>query len=141
MLRWVFRYPKIAIFAYSLQSCITTLANCFTIFRFFFEIFWIFFDPAALASAVIYGQTCNRFNNRLSWHRSCFKTDNLKYENSALSVHIFNDHVENFELKLSNFEFGIIKQVIPSLLDRTEDYYIWMTKADINSLNRYKVTK
>ena len=52
MLSWVFRYPKIAIFAYSLQSCITTLASCFTIFRFFLFFGFGQLDPAALASAV-----------------------------------------------------------------------------------------
>ena len=72
-----------------------------------------------------FGQTCNECRKRMNGHRNCFKFDNNNYEKSALSMHIFSDHVTKFGDKLNNYELGIIKQV----------------KSDIYGLNRYKVTK
>ena len=86
-----------------------------------------------------FGQTCTRFHLRLNGHRSHFKTDNSAYEKSALSMHIFSDHVAHFDVKLDNFVFGIIKQLAPRDMDRVEDFYISSTRADISGLNRYKV--
>ena len=71
----------------------------------------------------------------------CFKLLNNKFEKSALSMHIFNDHITNFDVKLKNYELGIIKQVKPCMLDRSEDYFIFKTQSDLHGLNRYKVTK
>ena len=86
-----------------------------------------------------FGQTCNRFHVRLNGHRSCFKVDNFSYEKSALSQHIFSEHLLFFGEKLKNFDFGIIKQVAPRNLDRAEDSFIFSTRSDILGLNRYKV--
>ncbi|KAL5260958.1 hypothetical protein ACHWQZ_G006859 [Mnemiopsis leidyi] len=62
---------------------------------------------------------------RLNDHRSCFKVDNFSYEKSALSQHIFSEHLLFFGEKLKNFDFGIIKQVAPRNLDRAEDSFIF----------------
>ena len=86
-----------------------------------------------------FGQTCNRLNVRLNGHRACFKTDNLSFEKSALSMHSYTDHVSLFTDKLDNYDFGIIKQVAPRNLDRAEDFYIFKSRADLVGLNRYKV--
>ena len=56
-------------------------------------------------------------------------------------MHIFNEHIEDFDKKLTNYDLGIIKSVKPSQLDRVEDFYIFETRADIMGLNRYKVSK
>ena len=88
-----------------------------------------------------FGQTCNECRKRMNGHRNCFKLLNNNFEKSALSMHIFNDHITNFDTKLKNYELGIIKQVKPCMLDRSEDYYIFKTQADLHGLNRYKVNK
>ena len=64
--------------------------------------------------------------------------DNCKYNYSALAIHIYEKHLDQFENKLKNFDMGIIKCVKPTSLSRLEDYYIYSTKADTISLNRYK---
>ena len=88
-----------------------------------------------------FGQTCNALRMRFNGHQSCFKTKNLSYVKSALSMHVHNEHLDKFVDKLHNFEFGIIKQVKPMALDRAEDFYIWKTNSDIVGLNRHKVIK
>ena len=85
------------------------------------------------------GQTTTAVHTRFNGHRSCFKVDNLKFNDSALSHHIYNKHVEHFPDKLRNFDIGIIRMCSADLLNRLEDYFIYSTKADIISLNRYKV--
>ena len=82
------------------------------------------------------GQTVNSARGRASGHRGCFKS--RKYTKSALSHHVFLDHPEHFHDKLSNFDLGVIKKTSATNLDRVEDYYVELTKADL-SLNRYKV--
>ena len=57
---------------------------------------------------------------------------------SALSHHIYVDHPEHFHKKLLNFDLGVITSTAATNLDRKEDYYVELTKADL-SLNRYKV--
>ena len=54
-------------------------------------------------------------------------------------MHIYDEHPDQFGNKLSNFDMGIVKCVKPTRLNRTEDYYIYLTNADTISLNRYKV--
>ena len=82
------------------------------------------------------GQTVNSARGRANGHRSHF---NCKaYTKSALSHHIYVDHPEHFHEKLLNFDMGVIKTMAATQLDRKEDYYVELTKADL-SLNRYKV--
>ena len=85
------------------------------------------------------GQTTTAVHTRFNGHRSCFKVDNLKFNDSALSHYIYHKHVEHFPDKLRNFDIGIIRMCSADLLNRLEDYFIYSTKADIISLNRYKV--
>ena len=87
------------------------------------------------------GQTTSTCRERASGHRNCFKILNDKYKDSALSYHIFDKHEDKFGMKLENYNLGIIKTTRPTSLDRTEDYYISMTRADVLSINRYKVMK
>ena len=86
-----------------------------------------------------FGQSENALQERNRGHRFAFKITNSEYEKSALSLHIFECHVDKFDDKLQNYNFGIVKHVSPSMLDKWEDYYIWKTNADIKGLNRYKV--
>ena len=86
-----------------------------------------------------FGQTATAAHLRFNGHRNCFKIENCKYDLSALSHHIFYNHPEHFPEKLKNFKFGIVRNCGPKTLNRLEDYYIYITKADTISLNRYKV--
>ena len=83
------------------------------------------------------GQTVNSCQKRANGHRANFNTKS--YKKSALSFHIYRDHPEHVDKKLSNYKVGIIKSCSASNLDRTEDYYVEHLKANL-SLNRYKVT-
>ena len=85
------------------------------------------------------GQTINPLHIRLNNHRSCFKLTSFKYEQSALSLHVFEKHIDTFPEKLNNFNFGIFKSSTPKELNRLEDFYIYISKADSISLNRIKV--
>ena len=86
-----------------------------------------------------FSQTCNRLNVRLNGQRACFKTKNLSFEKSALSMHSYTDHTSLFTDKLNNYEFGITKQYAPRNLDRAEDFYLLKSRADFVGRNRYKV--
>ena len=83
------------------------------------------------------GQTVNSCKLRANGHRACFTEK--QYKKSALSYHIYNDHPEHFNKKLTNYSVGVIKKTSGAGLDRAEDYYVDFLKADL-SLNRYKVT-
>ena len=78
-----------------------------------------------------FGQTCNRFHVRLNGHRACFKTDNLAFEKSALSMCNMIDHPSQFGDKFSYFNFGNIKQVASRNRDRAEDFFIFNCRSDI----------
>ena len=82
------------------------------------------------------GQTVNSARGRANGHRSNF--NNKAYTKSALSHHMYVDHNERFNEKLLNYDLGVIKTTAAMNLDRMEDYYVELTKADL-SLNRYKV--
>ena len=83
------------------------------------------------------GQTTNTCRGRANGHRSDF---NFKdYRKSALSYHIYDEHPDHIMEKLKNYKLGIVKVSNPMALDRTEDYFVELTNADV-SLNRYKVT-
>ena len=87
-----------------------------------------------------FGQTVNVSRIRFNNHRDCFKYDHkCKYKKSAMSLHTYEEHLDQFEFKLANFDVGIIKSVKPTSLNRAEDFFVYSTKADKISLNRYKV--
>ena len=73
----------------------------------------------------------------MNGHRQKFNV-NL-YDKSALSYHIYAEHFELFGEKLNNYDIGIVRSVRPMDLDRVEDFYIYNTRADVVSINRYKV--
>ena len=83
------------------------------------------------------GQTINSCQTRANGHRGCFNPSS--YEKSALSLHIYEDHPQHINRKLSNYNVGVIKSVNAANLDRAEDYYVENYNANL-SLNRYKVT-
>ena len=87
-------------------------------------------------SSFYVGQTINSVRGRANGHRSCF--NNRAYTKSALSHHMFVDHPEHFNDKLLNYDLGVIKSTSAMNLDRMEDCYAELTRADL-SLNRYKV--
>ena len=87
-------------------------------------------------SSFYVGQTVNSARDRANGHRSNFNSK--AYTRSALSQHIYVDHREHFRKKLLNFDLGVIKSTSAMNLDRMEDYYVELTRADL-SLNRYKV--
>ena len=47
------------------------------------------------------GQTINHLPVRLNNHRSCFMILGSKYEQSALSLYVFEKHIDKFEAKLN----------------------------------------
>ena len=83
------------------------------------------------------GQTVNSCQKRANGHRSNFTKTNFK--KSALSFHIYRDHPEHIDKKLSNYRLGILRSTSATNLDRIEDYYVDLLNANL-SLNRYKVT-
>ena len=88
---------------------------------------------------VYVGQTQSSFQKRLNGHRSSFKLE--IYDKSALSLHIYEHHVESFSDKLKNFKVGIIKQTMAKNLDKLEDFYISKMRAQVIGLNRIKVNR
>ena len=86
------------------------------------------------------GQTVNSFISSCNGHRDKFKPE--RFDQSALSLHnIMNSHINKFNEKLNNFDFGVVKVVNPMDLDRTEDCLIYISKVDTVGLNRYKCSK
>ena len=89
-----------------------------------------------------FGRTSNAIHTRFNGHRSCFKLSSFEYEKSALSDHVFKEHIENFGDKLiGNFNAGIVGNAPPRNLERLEDFYIYESKADMMSLNRYRAVE
>ena len=43
-----------------------------------------------------FGKTSTAVHIRFNGHRGCFKIDNFKYEQSALSEHVYREHIEHF---------------------------------------------
>ena len=92
-----------------------------------------------IASNYYFGQTITTLMSRCNGHRDKFKVSS--FDKSALSLHIMEEHEEHFNDKLNNFDFGVVKHVSPLNLNRCEDFYIHLTAADKDGLNRYKVSK
>ena len=90
-----------------------------------------------------FGKTMSEEHIRMNGHRDKFQPD--KYDKSALAMHIYTDHPDSigetpFE-GLGNYEVVLIETSSAEELRRREDYYIWITQADIRHLNRYKVSR
>ena len=63
----------------------------------------------------------------------------MKYEKSALAMHCFLEHKSLFDLKL--FKLGIVKKVIPTVIDREEDKLINKHQTNIWGINRIVVVR
>ena len=58
-------------------------------------------------------------------------------EKSALSMHCFNRHGEDFDLKL--FKVGIVRKAQPTTLDREEARFCVKFKTNVWGLNRMEI--
>ena len=86
------------------------------------------------------GQTTTPLHIRFNGHRNKFKIDKeLSFEKSALSLHCFLRHKNNFDLGL--FNVGIIEQVPAVELDRFEGRYIEQLNTKVFGLNRMAVVR
>ena len=87
-----------------------------------------------------FGQTLTPFHTRLNGHRHKFKIDESRtYEHSALSMHCYIEHRDNFNFDI--FKFGIVKKVQPSLLDREESRFCTKFKTNVWGLNRMEIKR
>ena len=77
----------------------------------------------------------------MNGHRDKFDYD--KFHRSALSTHIFVDHLDSVgdskDEGLMNYNVAILDCVNAINLRRKESYYIWKSEADLRHLNRYKI--
>jgi hypothetical protein len=87
-----------------------------------------------------FGQTIQEMHCRMNGHRNKFVIDsNLIFEKSALSMHCFLAHKNEFNM--SHFKLGIVKKVKPVDLDRDETFYINKFRTNIWGLNRISVVR
>ena len=84
-----------------------------------------------------FGQSVTPMHVRMNGHRNKFDSTSLEYEKSALSLHCFMKHKEQFDMKY--FKLGIVKRVRPVLLDRVEDFQVNQFRTKIWGLNRYVI--
>ena len=56
-----------------------------------------------------FGQTMQKFNQRVNGHRSCFKYE--ERNKSALSMHAFEHH--GYRFSIDNYKFAILKECYP----------------------------
>ena len=107
------------------SDCVIYVARCKICFDFYF------------------GKTMSEEHVRMNGHRDKFNPD--KFDKSALSMHLFTDHPDRVDAipigGLCNFEVVLLEGVNAMDLRKREDYYIWITQADLRHLNRYKVSR
>ena len=85
------------------------------------------------------GQTTQPLHCRMNGHRACFTLVGSKWEKSALSLHAFEKHPEEFSL--SNFEVTVLCQVGTLALDRQESFFIEKFRTNTRGLNRMVVRR
>ena len=86
------------------------------------------------------GQTMQRLHQRVNGHRSHFDLNNPEsIELSALSLHAYNKHLDNFDI--NNFKFMVYKQVKPQSLNRQESMTIGSLRTNVLGLNRMNIQK
>ena len=96
--------------------------------------------PGTLKEDTYFGQTVTSMHTRMNGHRNKFVIDDrLEYEKSALSMHCFLVH--NNEFSMTYFKLGIVKKVRPVDLDREEDKFITRYRTKIWGLNRIVVVR
>ena len=87
-----------------------------------------------------FGQTVTPMHIRMNGHRDKFIIDErLKFEQSALSMHCFLKHKNDF--KMGIFKLGIVRKMAPLDLDREEEKFIFTFRTKILGLNRIVVTR
>ena len=86
-----------------------------------------------------FGKTVTAGHIRMNGHRSKFKLEENEYEKSALSIHCFENHPHEFDLKY--FNIGFVKSVTPNLIDKEEDMIIQEYRTNILGLNRILVRR
>ena len=87
-----------------------------------------------------FGQTVTPMHIRMNGHRDKFIIDErLKFEQSALSMHCFLKHKDDFNMGI--FKLGIVKKMAPLDLDREEEKFIFTFRTKILGLNRIVVTR
>ena len=84
-----------------------------------------------------FGQTLTPFHTCINGHRSKFCIDRKLYEKSALSMHCFNKHREDFYLKL--FKVGIVKKAQPTASDREEARFCVKFKTNVWGLDKMEI--
>ena len=89
------------------------------------------------AEDTYFGQTLNKLHIRMNGHRNKF--NNEDFQKSALAIHAFERHPENFSLDI--FKFCVFKEVHPLNLNREEFKYIEKFKTNGLGINRCKVRK
>ena len=78
-----------------------------------------------------FGQTLTQFHTRQNGHRHKFVIDERAiYEHSALSMHCYMEHRDNFSFDC--FKFGIVKKTEPILLDREEARFCTKFKTNVD---------
>ena len=75
----------------------------------------------------------------MNGHRACFTLVGSKWEKSALSLHAFEKHPEEFSL--FNFEVTVLCQVGTLALDRQESFFIEKFRTNTRGLNRMVVRR
>jgi hypothetical protein len=68
--------------------------------------------------AFYFGQTTTPLHIRFNGHRGCFKINNSKFNDSAISHHIYTKHLENFHSKLLKLKIGIVQSCSAVLINR-----------------------
>ena len=95
-------------------------------------------DPSIIGTESTYfGQTVQELHSRFNGHRSKFKSENNEYEKSALSLHAFTVHPENFNLDI--FRVAVVKKVNACSLNREEFKFSELYKTNVTGLNRMKI--
>jgi len=84
-----------------------------------------------------FGQTLQKMHLRINGHRSKF--NELDYEKSALALHAYEHHPDQFNIEI--FKFAVIKSCHPLRLNREEFRFIEKFNTNCSGINRCKVQR
>ena len=84
-----------------------------------------------------FGQTLQKMHLRINGHRSKFNM--LDYEKSALALHAYEHHPDQFTIDI--FKFAIMKSCHPLRLNREEFRFIEKFNTNCSGINRCKVQR
>ena len=95
-------------------------------------------DPSVVGTESTYfGQTVQELHLRFNGHRNKFKSENKEYEKSALALHAFTVHPDNFSLDI--FKVAVVNKVNANSLNREEYRFCELYKTNSIGLNRMKI--